>query len=250
LFPNGSEQRFEEYWVPVHSRQACDELGWPGLNLPPMDDAWLGYSHSPWQTEWERFRAGEGPVPGSVVATGIDLEEALRRELHAGNTLAAEPLALWLAFQGRAPKAVSVLAGATTPEARRIAGLIEWKAFKQPARAVADLEAGPLQDPIAVVELDELYAELNQPAKRAALLAGCSSHRLIIERRADLALALGQPEETLRLLAGVPWPRQHQRYTRGDLWKRAQAALGKTESPAPDTLGEDNLARFGAYWSD
>jgi hypothetical protein len=100
------------------------------------------------------------------------------------------------------------------------------------------------------VELDELYAELNQAAKRAALLGQCGPHRLIIERQADLALALGQPEETLRLLAGVKWPREHQRYTRGDLWKRAQAALGKTENQTPDFLGEDNLARFGAYWSD
>jgi hypothetical protein len=250
LFPNGAERRFEEYWIPVHSREACDKVGWPEFNLPPMDGAWLGYSHSPWQNEWERFRAGEGPIPGSVVATGLDLEAALRRELQAGNALAAEPLALWLAFRGRAPEAVLVPAGATTPEARRIAGLIEWKALKQPARAVAELEAGPLQDPIAVVELDELYAELNQSAKRAALLARCITHPLVIERQADLALARGQPEETLRLLSSVTWPRQHQRYTRGDLWKRAQSALGKTESPTPDSLGEDNLARFGAYWSD
>ena len=112
------------------------------------------------------------------------------------------------------------------------------------------MEAGPLQDPIAVVELDELFAELNQTAKRAAVLARCGDHRLIIERRADLAVATGQPAEALRLLASLTWPREHQRYTRGDLWKRAQAALGRTESPTPESLGEDTLARFGAYWSD
>jgi hypothetical protein len=250
LFPNGSERRFEEYWIPVHSREACDKIAWPELRLPPMGESWLGYSHSPWQSEWERFRAGGGPLPGSVVATGIDLEAALRREFHAGNALAAEPLGLWLAFRGRAPEALSALANATTPAARRIAGLIKWKALKQPERAVADLEAGPLQDPVAVVELDELYAELNQSAKRAALLARSAPHRLVIERKADLALALGQPEETLRLLSGMTWPREHQRYTRSDLWKRAHAALGKTENQAPDLLGEDNLARFGAYWAD
>ncbi|MGO8697357.1 MAG: DUF5107 domain-containing protein [Limisphaerales bacterium] len=250
MFPNGAERRFEEYWIPVHSREGCDRVEWPGFALPPMDDAWLGYSHSAWQNEWERFRAGEGPIPGSVVATGIDLEAALRRELQAGNVLAAEPLGSWLAFRGRASEAVSVLARATTAEARRIAGLIEWKALKEPARAVAELEAGPLQDPIAVVELDELFAELNQTAKRAAVLARCGDHRLIIERRADLAVATGQPAEALRLLASLTWPREHQRYTRGDLWKRAQAALGRTESPTPESLGEDTLARFGAYWSD
>jgi hypothetical protein len=54
----------------------------------------------------------------------------------------------------------------------------------------------------------------------------------------------------LRLLKSVHWPREHQRYVRTELWRRAQAALGAPETPLPDALGEDNLAPFGAYWSD
>jgi hypothetical protein len=87
-------------------------------------------------------------------------------------------------------------------------------------------------------------------AERVALLARAGQQRFIIERRADLALALGQPAETLRLLAETPWPREHQRYTRSDLWKAAKATLGETNAELPAFLGEDNLARFGAYWSD
>ena len=30
---------------------------------------------------------------------------------------------------------------------------------------------------------------------------------------------------------------------------KAQAALGKKDAAVPEFLGEDNLARFGAYWS-
>ncbi len=250
MFPAGTERRFAEYWIPVHGREACDNLAWPKFNLPPMDDAWIGWNHSAWQTDWERFRAGAGSLPSNTVPPGIDLESALRREFERGNAKAAEPLALWLAFRGRAQEAVSVLAGVATPSARRIAGLIEWKALKNPAGAVAHLEAGPLEDAVAVVELDELYAELNQLEKRAALLARSPHHRLITERRADLALATGQPAETIRLLLGTPWPREHQRYTRSDLWKQASLALGKTDTEPPECLGEDNLARFGAYWSD
>ena len=108
-----------------------------------------------------------------------------------------------------------------------------------------------MADPIAVVELDELYAELGSgyENQRAKLLQNAPGHPRVVERRADLALKLGNPSETMRLLSEAPWQREHQRYIRSDLWKKAQAALGCSEAPVPDFLNEDNLARFGAYWS-
>lgn len=250
LFPRGTEHRTEEYWIPVHSRAACDNLEWPQLNLPPMSDPWLGWQHSAWQIEWERFRVGAGPLPASLVPTGIELETALRAEVERGNFAAAEPLALWLAFRSRPQEALLLVEISVAPSARRVAGLILWKVLHDPQRAVAHLNAGPLHDPIAVVELDELYAELDQTDHRVALLERALDHRRIIERRADLALKLGRSEETLRLLAATSWPREHQRYVRTELWRAASAALGQSGTSVPDALGEDNLARFGAYWSD
>jgi hypothetical protein len=98
--------------------------------------------------------------------------------------------------------------------------------------------------------LDRLYAELGLTERREGLLAGAPSHRLVVERRADFALATGRPAEACRLLAGTAWPREHQRYERTALWRRAQAALGAAEAPVPASLNEDNLASYGAYWSD
>lgn len=250
LFCHGTEHRTEEYWIPVHSRAACDNLEWPQLNLPPMSDPWLGWQHSAWQIEWERFRVGAGPLPASQVPTGIELETALRAEVERDNFAAAEPLALWLAFRSRTQEALSLVEISVVPTARRVAGLILWKALHDPQRAVAHLNAGPLHDPIAVVELDGLYAELDQTDRRVALLERAPDHRRIIERRADLALEVGRSEETLRLLAATSWPREHQRYVRTELWRAASAALGQSGTSVPDALGEDNLARFGAYWSD
>ena len=249
-FPHGSELRYEEFWIPVHSREACDRIEWPHLQLPPMSEPWLGWNHSAWQTEWECFRDGQGPLPASTVVTGIELEAALRRELAAGNANAAEPLALWLAFHGHAEAALAVARQAAGPGASRIAGLVLWRALQQPAAAVACLEAGPLQDPVAVAELDELYTELGLTETRGRLLANAPDHRLVIERRADLAVASGAPAEAIRLLGSVAWPREHQRYVRTELWQRAKAALGEPAAPVPAALHEDNLARFGAYWSD
>ena len=135
-------------------------------------------------------------------------------------------------------------------KSQRLAGLILWKALNQPTRAVTRLEAGPLHDPVAAAELDELYAFLGWTEKRVALLPQAPSHRLLIERRADLAIARQEPAEALRLLCQTDWPREHQRYVRTELWRRANTALGNPDAPVPASLNEDNLAPFGAYWSE
>ncbi len=250
LLQAGAERRFEEYWIPVGARAACDEFEFPELELPPMVDPWLGWKHSKWQSEWEQFRRGEAPLPASTVPTGIDLEAALRRELARGNAAAAEPLALWLAFWNRPREALPLVEHSAQPTARRLAGLILWKALERATDAAPYLEAGPLNDPIAAVELDELYAQLERTAERVTLLARAPAHRYITERRADLALSLNQPAEVIRILGETTWPREHQRYVRTELWRKAKAALGEADAAVPDFLREDNLARFGAYWSD
>ncbi len=248
LFPSGTERQHFEFWLPVHSRAACEVVEWPKMDIPEPGGGWLGWQHSAWQTEWERFREGNGPLPASTVATGLGLETSLRRELESGNARAAEPLALWLAFHGRPREALPLVAqGCAT--ARRIAGLICWKGLQDPQGAVAHLEAGPLKDPVAVVELDELYASLGLKQRRVELLRAVPDHPRITERRADLALSTAKPAEAIRLLSVSSWQREHQRYVRTELWRRARAALGEPGDPVPDSLNEDNLARFGAYWS-
>lgn len=242
VLSNGSELRFDEFWIPVHSREACDSVEWPQVILPPLTDPWLGWKHSAWQTDWENFRAGDGVLPDSPVPTGIDLEASLRRELDHGNLKAAEPLALWLASHGQVDAALAVTRRTPGPGLSRIAGLLLWRELQQPMAAVSYLEAGPLQDPVAVAELDELYADLGLTEKRVPLLADSPPHRLIIERRADLAVASGQPAEAIRLLSETLWPRELQRYVRTNLWRRAMADLGESHSPVPDALHEDQLA--------
>lgn len=248
LFPAGGEWRFTEFWMPVHSRAECDRVAMPALNLPECLEPWLGWKHSLWQTEWESFRENCGPLPSSPVPTGIALEAALRKALASGNANAAEPLALWLASHGRPAEALPLVANGCAT-ARRIAGLIAWKGLRDAAAAVGHLEAGPLHDPIALVELDELYAELGFNERRAELLRNAPPHPRIIERRADLALSNGNPSETIRLLTETRWQREHQRYVRTALWRRAHAELTDPDAPVPDKLNEDNLAQFGAYWS-
>jgi hypothetical protein len=182
------------------------------------------------------------------VPTGLELEDTLKRELARGNPAAAEPLAQWLAFRGRAREALDCVGEDPAPTARRLAGLILWKGLEDPRRALTFLRDGPPEDPVAVVELDTLLAELGETSERAGLLSGAGEHRLLVERRADLALAQGRPELTLRLLEGTRWPRELQRYVRTDLWRKARERLGRESGEVPESLNEDSLARHAAHW--
>ena len=89
-------------------------------------------------------------------------------------------------------------------------------------------------------------------AERETLLKDESlpQHRLLIERCAQLAIAQVQPDETLRLLDTTVWPLEHQRYVRTELWKAARRMAGLNDALVPEGLGEDDLAPFGAYWSE
>jgi hypothetical protein len=245
LFPAGGELRFEEYWMPAATRGDFARAELPAFHLPgwQAQTPWLGHAHSSWQCGWESFRCGHGPMPSSIVPPGLELEDALRA---AG---AAESLALWLIARDRAAEALPLVEALASPTAQRLAGLICWKTLDDPARAAAHLRRGPLHDPIAVVELDQVLSVLQLTDERRSLLESAPPHGCVIERRAHLYLTEDRPAGTLRLLRDTVWPLEHQRYVRGTLWHKASLALG-LDPAIPACLGEDALATFGEYWSD
>jgi hypothetical protein len=49
------------------------------------------------------------------------------------------------------------------------------------------------------------------------------------------------------LLLSVPFQHVHQTYTRTELWRQITRELNEPFLPVPASLGEDRLARFGAY---
>lgn len=250
MFAPGSQRRFTEYWVPVHRRGDMDDPPVPAVELPEVDDPFLGYGHSPWQVEWERFAAGDGPLPASAVPPGLELDRPLRRAVDRGNRAAREPLAVFLAARNQPEEARAALGEPGAPAEWRLLGLVLWKGLGRPREAVACLRRGPLVDPVACTELDQLYEQLGLTAERAALLANAPPHRRIVERRAQLALATRRPSDALALLDSVSWPLEHQRYVRTRIWQAARQMMGEPAEPVPESLGEDDLAPFGAYWSE
>jgi hypothetical protein len=69
----------------------------------------------------------------------------------------------------------------------------------------------------------------------------------IIERRVQLLIDKGEIQDARRLLLSVPFQKVHQTYTRTGLWLQICEKVGESCDPIPQVLGEDRLARFGAY---
>ena len=36
LFVAGTERHYQEFWIPVHSRHACDQVDWPAIDCSAM----------------------------------------------------------------------------------------------------------------------------------------------------------------------------------------------------------------------
>ena len=74
-----------------------------------------------------------------------------------------------------------------------------------------------------------------------------STDEWIGERFVQLLIDKGEYEAAKELLLSIKFQKVHQTYARTDLWYQICEALGEPWQPVPVSLGEDCLARFGAY---
>jgi hypothetical protein len=69
----------------------------------------------------------------------------------------------------------------------------------------------------------------------------------VIERKIQLLIDKDEAPAAKQLLLSTPFQKVHQTYTRTGLWTQICEKLKIPCSPVPVELGEDRLARFGAY---
>jgi hypothetical protein len=69
----------------------------------------------------------------------------------------------------------------------------------------------------------------------------------VIERKVQLLIDKGEYVKAKDLLLSTPFQKVHQTYTRTGLWMQICEKLNINCDPIPVQLGEDRLARFGAY---
>ena len=105
--------------------------------------------------------------------------------------------------------------------------------------------------PQVVVERDKILRALGTQtlAEREQWLnqVGALKDEWIIERKVQLLIDKGEILNAKQLLLSVPFQKVHQTYTRTGMWLQICEKLKEPCDPIPQVLGEDRLARFGAY---
>jgi len=105
--------------------------------------------------------------------------------------------------------------------------------------------------PQIIIERDKLLRSLGNETlterEQWLLKVDALKDEFVIERKIQLLIDKNEPQAAKDLLLSTPFQKVHQTYTRTDLWMQICEKLNIPAFPIPEQLGEDQLARFGAY---
>ncbi len=259
-----------EYWIPTNRKLDIYSLKLPQTTLRSVNQVPLfGWARAEETRIWEQLvravhKKGRVPIPPAVqerlwAPSGMeDLDRAFKWVIK--NRKAAESdlwrfhYGTWLAGRNEVDRAIRVLARCQTGAAKVLLARIRRsrRELKQAAEALDAIHEKWLQlHPQVVVERDKVLRALgNQTlAKREQWLdrTVALKDEAIIERRVQLLIDKGETQSARDLLLSTPFQKVHQSYARTDLWRQICEKLGESSDPIPRSLGEDRLARFGAY---
>ena len=160
----------------------------------------------------------------------------------------------WLAGRDRTDEAIKILSATKIGVAKALlARLLKAKGDMNGAKeAFGSISEKWLQiDPQIVIERDKVLRNLgsqNIPEREQWLSkVDALKDEWIIERKVQLLIDKDEPQKAKDLLLSTPFQKVHQTYTRTNLWMQICDKLKLPFYPIPKELGEDQLARFGAY---
>lgn len=160
----------------------------------------------------------------------------------------------WLAGRGEIEGSIRVLSTSRIGVAAALlARLYQAKGDARNAAAALEKIREPwLQlHPQVVVERDRILSAVGTQtlAEREQWLSrvGALKDEWIVERKVQLLIDKDEIQNARQLLLSVPFQKVHQTYTRTEMWRQICEKLGEPCDPIPQALGEDHLARFGAY---
>ena len=160
----------------------------------------------------------------------------------------------WLAGRERNEEAIQILSMTKIGIAKvLLARILKFKGdMNGSAKALEQINEKWLQlHPQIVVERDKVLRNLGSQTipEREKWLSevAASPDEWIIERRVQLLIDKGMISDAKDLLLSTQFQKVHQTYTRTGLWEQICKKLNLPLLPVPQQLGEDKLARFGAY---
>lgn len=160
----------------------------------------------------------------------------------------------WAAGRGDTATAIRILSSSKLGVAKALlARLFRIKGDNAGAVSVYNSIQEPWMKlhPQVVVERDKALRNLGKESlsEREVWLnqVGALEDEWIYERRVQFLIDKGDAAAGKKLLLSVHFQKIHQTYTRTDMWFQICRILNEKPFPIPSQLGEDRLARFGAY---
>lgn len=160
----------------------------------------------------------------------------------------------WLAGRGDTEDAITTLASCHTGVAKALLARLHRARgdIKEAASVIEGIQEPWLQlHPQVVVERDKILRDLGKQTlvEREKWLSKVNAlhDEWIVERKVQLLIDRGETQEAKQLLLSTSFQEIHQTYTRTALWMQICETLTQSCDPIPQSLGEDRLARFGAY---
>jgi hypothetical protein len=259
-----------EYWIPTDKELDIYSLKVPGAHLRPVNEVplfeWARKSDvKVWEELKSSFRSkSKLPWPPPIeencwAPSGMeDLEAAFQWAVQSTNgeknDLWKFYYGTWLAGRDRTDEAIKILSESNTGVAKALlARLLKTKGDMNAAKhAFESITEQWLQiHPQIVVERDKVLRNLGPQTipEREVWLSKVDALKdeWVIERKVQLLIDKGQTQKAKELLLSTPFQKVHQTYTRTNLWMQICDQLKISPYPIPEQLGEDRLARFGAY---
>jgi hypothetical protein len=259
-----------EYWIPTDRELDIHSLAIPVLSLRPLNEvpmfSWARNKEvDPWNALQNDFKTGKPfPVPPSIeknnwAPSGLEnldgpFKAAISKATGENQDLWRFYYGTWLTGRERNEEAIVVLAASKNGLAKALqARLLKQKGDMTGAKNALDAIKEPwLQlHPQIVVERDKVLRNLGPQtiAERENWLSKVAAlpDEWVTERRIQLLIDQGNYQPAKDLLLTTTFQKVHQTYTRTGLWMQLCEKLHLPVDPIPTQLGEDRLARFGAY---
>ena len=267
----GETRYHVEYWIPTDKKKDIYALQVPDVALRTVDEIPLfGWARPAEYEVWEGLCAAwkhktqvpdaPDPIVGCWAPSGMeDLDEAFAWAIQTTtgtfNLYWRYYYGTWLAGRERVDEAIVQLKDLNYDLAKAL--LARLYAVKQEykearlAYAAIDEQSWISLHPQIIVERDKILRKfgdetLAERSKWLAMVDACSDE-WVAERKVQLLIDKKKYKEAKDLLLSIPFQKVHQTYTRTELWKQICKGLHVRESFPPYQLGEDRLARFGAY---
>jgi hypothetical protein len=269
LQPNETRSH-SEYWIPTDHELNIEKLKLPSEPPRPLADVPLfGWARPGTVVIWETLQQDYAshllpPAPPTIdqylwPPSGMEnLDGPFKWAIAATDGTEADSWRLyygtWLAGRGRADDAIKLLTDTRNGLAKvLLARLLKDKAdFAGARKAMEEITEPWLQiHPEVIIERDKILRKIGPSTlgERERWLAkvGALKDEWVIERKVQWLIDMGELQAAKKLLLSTPFQLVHQTYTRTGLWMQVCEKLHMSAFPVPAQLGEDRLARFGAY---